>query len=85
MGGGIYGHAFQDQARRATTPASRATAAGSGAEEDPAERDGESHGSTRGLAGRHVPRRDGDPPRDPHSSSRERHSRVGLPGVPVRS
>src|SRR5882724_10280987 len=65
MGGGIYGYAFQDQAGRATTPASHATAAGSGAEEDTAERDGEPHGSTEGLAGRHVPRRGGDPPRDP--------------------
>ena len=51
-GGRIDGYAFQDQACRATTPASRATSPGSGAKEDSAERDGESRSSTAGLAGR---------------------------------
>ena len=48
--GGAYGYAFEDQARRSTTPASRATAPGSGAAEGQAERDGESFGPTPGLA-----------------------------------
>ena len=42
MRGRIHGYTFQDQARRSATPASRATAPGSGAEESPAKRDGES-------------------------------------------
>src|ERR1700730_6151348 len=49
--GGTYGYAFQDQARRSTTPASRATAPGSGAEESPATRDGESSGPATALEG----------------------------------
>src|SRR5258705_9434162 len=48
-GGRIDGYAFQDQACRATTPASRATSPGSGATEDSAEQDGESRSSTAGL------------------------------------
>jgi hypothetical protein len=49
--GGTYGYAFQDQARRSTTPASRATAPGSGAEEGSARRDGESSSPAAGLGG----------------------------------
>lgn len=54
-GGHVYGYAFQDKTRRATTPASRATSPGSGDEAGPAERDGESRRFTAGLTRRRRP------------------------------
>src|SRR5262249_11296425 len=50
--GEAHGHAFEDQARGATAPTSRASATGGGAQDDPAARPRESFRpiSTRGLA-----------------------------------